>query len=160
MQKIIAFKYFCHDFDTVVSLNTGSQIKRNEVMRITKINSDCKSKRWNFARLTNNEPEELKRELNGDDPNLSLPRLDLPLTPPQAVYFMLDLETAIAKIGSYPVIIKPLDAVSEIETIFKVDNWKEAKSACKLALPESKSGGVLVEKFNLDRNYKTKLFCI
>ena len=143
-------------------------------MRITQINSDY-GLNWNFDevnasfvrlgrstvdRSVAKKREVANRELNDDEGTLFLPRLGSPVTPPQAVYFISDLEIAIAKLGSYPVVIRPLDAVSEVETTFKVDNWKEARSACKLALPESRSGGVLVEKFDPDRNYKTEFFCI
>ena len=80
--------------------------------------------------------------------------LGLPVPLNQAVYFSQDLENAIAKVGGYPVIIKPLDAISEAGTTPNINNLNEARAACKLALPESKFGGVLVEKFYPGYNYK------
>ena len=125
-------------------------------MQVTKINSDCALNSWNVEELTSNDQQELNRELIGDRlRTLSvLKKLGLPVSAHHAVYFMLDLASAIANIGSYPVTIKPLNAVSEAGTTFNINNLSEAQSACKLALPESKSGGVLVEKYYSGYNYK------
>ena len=125
-------------------------------MQVTKINPDRALNSWNVDELTSNDQQELNRELIGDRlRTLSLlSRFGLPVPPHQAVYFMFDLATAIAKVGGYPVVIRPLDAVSEAGTTPNINNLDEARSACKLALPESKSGGVLVEKFYLGCNYK------
>ena len=125
-------------------------------MQVTKINSDRALNSWDVDELTSNDQQELNRELVLDRlRTLSvLKNLGLPVPLNQAVYFSQDLETAIANVGGYPVIIKPLDAVSDMGITFNINNLDEARSACKLALPESKSGGVLVEKFYPGYNYK------
>ena len=90
-------------------------------MQVTKINSDSALNCWEVDELTSNYQRELNRELIVDRLHtLSvLKKLGLPVSAHHAVYFMSDLATEIAKVGSYPIVIKLLDAISEAGTTLK-----------------------------------------
>ncbi len=83
-----------------------------------------------------------------------LRKLDFPVPQNREVYFLKDLENAIHQVGSYPVVIRPLNASSGKGITLNIDNLKNAHTACKLALTESKSGGILVEKYFAGYNYR------
>lgn len=83
-----------------------------------------------------------------------LKKVGLPVPQNQAVYFQGDLKAAIKKVGGYPIAIKPLDAPKKQGITLNINNLQEAKTACKLALSESKLGGVLVEQYYLGRKYQ------
>lgn len=83
-----------------------------------------------------------------------LKKVGLPVPQNQAVYFQGDLKAAIEKVGSYPVKIEPLDAANKQGITLNINNFKKAKAACQLALQESKSGGILVEKYYCGCKYR------
>ena len=58
-----------------------------------------------------------------------------------------ELEDAIADLGGYPIVIKPLDGNHGRGITIDIDNWREAQDAYDLASAESRSRSVIVERF-------------
>ena len=112
------------------------------------------SNRFNDVLIDRND--KISLELLGDRlrTQVLLRKVGLPVPLNQPVYFSADLETAIEKVGSYPIAIKPLDAPTQSGTTFNINNLSEAQAASKLALQVSKSGGVLVEKYYCGNEYR------
>ena len=155
LPKFITLRYPCQGFDTILALHGSKSIEEinMQIFQVESLNKPGKNRTDNSFKECNHK---MSLELVSDRlRTLSvLKNLGLPVPLNQAVYFSQDLENAIAKVGGYPVIIKPLDAISEAGTTPNINNLNEARAACKLALPESKFGGVLVEKFYPGYNYK------
>ena len=63
------------------------------------------------------------------------------------IQFFEELESAIADVGGYPIVIKPLDANHGRGITIDVNSWEDAEEAYDLASKESKTRSVIVERF-------------
>ena len=63
------------------------------------------------------------------------------------IQFFEELESAIADVGGYPIVIKPLDGNHGRGITIDVNSWEEAAEAYDLASEESKTRTVIVERF-------------
>lgn len=83
-----------------------------------------------------------------------LRKTGFPVPNSQVLSVWNDLKPTINQVGGYPVVIKPLDGKRAKGITLEIDNWDEALAAYHLALQESKSGRVLVEKYYDGRDYR------
>ena len=63
------------------------------------------------------------------------------------IQFFEELESAIADVGGYPIVIKPLDGNHGRGITIDVNSWEDAEEAYDLASKESKTSSVIVERF-------------
>ena len=63
------------------------------------------------------------------------------------IQFFEELESAIADVGGYPIVIKPLDGNHGRGITIDVNSWEDAEEAYDLASKESKTRSVFVERF-------------
>lgn len=63
------------------------------------------------------------------------------------IQFFEELESAIADVGGYPIVIKPLDGNHGRGITIDVNSWEDAEEAYDLASKESKTRSVIVERF-------------
>ncbi|MGB0562098.1 MAG: cyanophycin synthetase [Spirulinaceae cyanobacterium] len=71
----------------------------------------------------------------------------IPVPRGTVINYFEDLEAAIAGVGSYPVVIKPLDGNHGRGISINVTAWEEAETAYDLASEASKTRSVIVERF-------------
>ncbi len=64
-----------------------------------------------------------------------------------SIRYLDDLEDAIADVGGYPVVLKPLDGNHGRGITLDIQDWATAEEAYDLAKAESKSQTVMVERF-------------
>lgn len=70
------------------------------------------------------------------------------------VYYLDELEQAIADVGSYPIVIKPLDGNHGRGITINITAWEEAEEAYDAAQAESKSKAVIVERYYPGRDHR------
>ena len=63
------------------------------------------------------------------------------------IQFFEELESAIADVGGYPIVVKPLDGNHGRGISIDVNSWEDAQEAYDLASKESKTRTVIVERF-------------
>ena len=63
------------------------------------------------------------------------------------IQYYEDLEAAIAEVGGYPIVIKPLDGNHGRGITIDITTWEQASAAYDLASQESKTRSVIVERF-------------
>ncbi|MDJ0731198.1 MAG: cyanophycin synthetase [Crocosphaera sp.] len=63
------------------------------------------------------------------------------------IEFFEELESAIADVGGYPIVIKPLDGNHGRGITIDINSWEDAEGAYDLASKESKTRTVIVERF-------------
>lgn len=68
------------------------------------------------------------------------------------VYYLDDLQDAIADIGGYPIVIKPLDGHHGKGITLNINCWEQAEIAYDAAKQESK--GVIVERYYTGRDHR------
>jgi len=68
------------------------------------------------------------------------------------INFLDDLEEAIAHVGGYPIVIKPLDGNHGRGITIDIRNWAEAEGAYELARQVSRS--VIVERYYVGRDHR------
>lgn len=78
---------------------------------------------------------------------------NLPVPKGKVIYRFRQLEDAIDEIG-FPIVIKPLDGNHGRGITLNINSWRDAEDAYDLAKSESKSGGVLVEKYYKGRDFR------
>lgn len=78
---------------------------------------------------------------------------NLPVPKGTVIYRFRQLENAIAEIG-FPIVIKPLDGNHGRGITLNINSWRDAEDAYDLAKSESKSGGVLVERYYRGRDFR------
>ncbi|MEM8640712.1 MAG: cyanophycin synthetase [Cyanobacteria bacterium P01_G01_bin.54] len=71
----------------------------------------------------------------------------IPVPRGTVINYFEDLEAAIADVGGYPVVIKPLDGNHGRGISINVTAWEEAETAYDLASEASKTRSVIVERF-------------
>ena len=71
----------------------------------------------------------------------------VPVPKGTVIEYLDELEQAIADVGGYPVVIKPLDGNHGRGITININNWSEAVSAYDLASKASKTRSVIVEQF-------------
>lgn len=71
----------------------------------------------------------------------------VPVPKGTVIHYLDELEDAIADVGGYPVVIKPLDGNHGRGITIDVENLKEAEDAYDLASAASKSRSIIVEKY-------------
>jgi cyanophycin synthetase len=79
---------------------------------------------------------------------------NLPVPKGKVIYRFRQLENAIDNIGGFPIVIKPLDGNHGRGITLNINSWRDAENAYDLAKSESKSGGVLVEKYYQGRDFR------
>lgn len=63
------------------------------------------------------------------------------------IYYLDELQDAIADVGGYPIVIKPLDGNHGRGITIDINTWEEAQEAYDLASAASKTRSVIVERF-------------
>ena len=71
----------------------------------------------------------------------------IPVPRGTVIQYLDELERAIADVGGYPIVIKPLDGNHGRGITINIDNWQEAETAYDLASEASKTRSVIVERF-------------
>lgn len=71
----------------------------------------------------------------------------IPVPKGTVVQYLDDLEDAIAEVGGYPIVIKPLDGNHGRGITIDVKSWEEAEEAYDLASNASKTRSVIVERY-------------
>ncbi|MFB2937616.1 cyanophycin synthetase [Aerosakkonemataceae cyanobacterium BLCC-F154] len=78
---------------------------------------------------------------------------NLPVPKGKVIYRFRHLENAINEID-FPIVIKPLDGNHGRGITLNINSWRDAEDAYDLAKSESKSGGVLVERYYRGRDFR------
>ena len=71
----------------------------------------------------------------------------IPVPRGSTIQYFEDLQDAIAEVGGYPIVIKPLDGNHGRGITIDIQNWEQATAAYDLASSESKSRSIIVERF-------------
>lgn len=71
----------------------------------------------------------------------------IPVPRGTVINYLEDLEDAIADVGGYPIVIKPLDGNHGRGISINVTSWEEAETAYDLASAAAKTRSVIVERF-------------
>ncbi|MDJ0508012.1 MAG: cyanophycin synthetase [Crocosphaera sp.] len=71
----------------------------------------------------------------------------IPVPRGTTIQFFEELESAIADVGGYPIVIKPLDGNHGRGITIDINSWEEAAEAYDLASKESKTRTVIIERF-------------
>jgi len=71
----------------------------------------------------------------------------IPVPMGTTIQYYEDLEGAIAEVGGYPIVIKPLDGNHGRGITIDIKTWEQASAAYDLASQESKTRSVIVERF-------------
>lgn len=77
----------------------------------------------------------------------TLAEAGIPVPRGTVIHYLDELEDAIADVGGYPVVIKPLDGNHGRGITIDVENYPEAEEAYDIASTASKSRSIIVEKF-------------
>lgn len=78
----------------------------------------------------------------------------IPVPRGTVIYFLDELEAAIADVGGFPVVLKPLDGNHGRGITLNITAWREAENAYDLAKKEARSGGVIVERYYTGKDYR------
>jgi cyanophycin synthetase len=68
------------------------------------------------------------------------------------IYYLTELEEAIAEVGGYPIVIKPLDGNHGRGITINIDHWELAESAYDIAKEVSRA--VIVERYYIGRDHR------
>jgi cyanophycin synthetase len=71
----------------------------------------------------------------------------VPVSQGTVIRYLDELEQAIADVGGYPIVIKPLDGNHGRGITIDINDWSEAKAAYDLASQASKTRAVIVEQY-------------
>ncbi len=71
----------------------------------------------------------------------------IPVPQGEVIQYLDELEEAIARLGGYPIVIKPLDGNHGRGITIDINNWAEAETAYDLASEASKTRSVIVEHY-------------
>lgn len=71
----------------------------------------------------------------------------IPVPKGTVIYYLDELSQAIADVGGYPIVLKPLDGNHGRGITIDVNNWEDAVEAYDLASLASKTRSVIVERF-------------
>lgn len=71
----------------------------------------------------------------------------IPVPKGTVIEYLDELENAIADVGSYPIVIKPLDGNHGRGITININDWSEAKIAYDLASKAAKTRSVIVEQY-------------
>lgn len=78
----------------------------------------------------------------------------LPVPQGRVIYYFDQLEDAIAAVGGFPIVVKPLDGNHGRGITLNINSWRDAEDAYDLAKLESKFGGVIVERFYAGKDFR------
>ncbi|BAU66377.1 cyanophycin synthetase [Stanieria sp. NIES-3757] len=71
----------------------------------------------------------------------------IPVPKGTVIQYLDELEDAIADVGSYPIVIKPLDGNHGRGITININSWAEAEEAYDLASAASKTKSVIIERY-------------
>lgn len=71
----------------------------------------------------------------------------IPVPRGTVIFYLDELENAIADVGGYPIVIKPLDGNHGRGITIDINSWEDAEDAYDLAVSASKTRSVIVEKY-------------
>ena len=71
----------------------------------------------------------------------------IPVPQGEVIQYLNELEEAIARLGGYPIVIKPLDGNHGRGITIDINHWSEAETAYDLASEASKTRSVIVEHY-------------
>jgi len=83
--------------------------------------------------------------------------LGVPVPRGTVIYYLDELEQAIADVGGFPIVIKPLDGNHGRGITININSLVVAKEAYEAAQDESKSKSVIVERFYVGRDHRILL---
>jgi len=78
----------------------------------------------------------------------------VPVPQGTTISYLEDLEDAIADVGGYPVVIKPLDGNHGRGITIEIEDWWEAEAAYDAAIEASKSKKAIVERYYRGRDHR------
>ncbi|MEA5534002.1 cyanophycin synthetase [Crocosphaera sp. XPORK-15E] len=78
----------------------------------------------------------------------------VPVPQGTTIQFFEELESAIADVGGYPIVIKPLDGNHGRGITINIDSWAEAAEAYDLATKESKTRSIIVERYYVGSDHR------
>lgn len=70
------------------------------------------------------------------------------------IYYLDELEEAIADVGGYPIVVKPLDGNHGRGISINLNTWEEAEAAYDAAQKASKTKAVIIERFYRGRDHR------
>ncbi|MCG9886402.1 MAG: cyanophycin synthetase [Cyanobacteria bacterium] len=70
------------------------------------------------------------------------------------IQYLDELEEAIAHVGGYPIVLKPLDGNHGRGITLDIDTWDKAAEAYEMAKEESRTGTVMVERFYTGNDHR------
>jgi cyanophycin synthetase len=76
----------------------------------------------------------------------------IPVPRGTVIYYLDELEEAIADVGGFPIVVKPLDGNHGRGITIDIDNWKLAEEAYDVAKAVSK--GVIIERYYRGRDHR------
>lgn len=83
--------------------------------------------------------------------------LGVPVPRGTVIYYLSELEQAIADVGGFPIVIKPLDGNHGRGITININSLAVAEEAYEAAQDESKSKSVIVERFYVGRDHRILL---
>jgi cyanophycin synthetase len=78
----------------------------------------------------------------------------IPVPRGTVIYYLDELEQAIEDVGGFPIVIKPLDGNHGRGITINIDSWELAEEAYDAAKTESRSKGVIVERFYQGQDHR------
>jgi cyanophycin synthetase len=78
----------------------------------------------------------------------------VPVPQGTTIQYLDELEEAIAYVGGYPIVIKPLDGNHGRGITLNINNWEQAQSAYDDASAASKNRSVIVERFYQGKDHR------
>ncbi|CBN54153.1 MULTISPECIES: cyanophycin synthetase [Kamptonema] len=78
----------------------------------------------------------------------------VPVPKGTVINYLDELQDAIADVGGYPIVIKPLDGNHGRGITIDINSWEEAEEAYDLASAASKSKSIIVERFYTGRDHR------
>ncbi|MEA5511409.1 cyanophycin synthetase [Crocosphaera sp. UHCC 0190] len=78
----------------------------------------------------------------------------VPVPQGTTIQFFEELESAIADVGGYPIVIKPLDGNHGRGITININSWAEAEEAYDLATKESKTRSIIVERYYVGSDHR------
>jgi len=78
----------------------------------------------------------------------------IPVPQGTVIHYLDELEEAIADVGGYPIVIKPLDGNHGRGITIDINSWTEAEAAYDAASKASKTRSVIVERYYTGRDHR------
>ncbi|MDY6936587.1 MAG: cyanophycin synthetase [Cyanobacteriota bacterium] len=84
----------------------------------------------------------------------ALHHASIPVPRGTVIHYLDELEAAIDEVGSYPIVIKPLDGNHGRGITIDINTWEDAEEAYDAASEESKTKSVIIERYYQGRDHR------